>query len=149
LQDCYRNVNLMDIYPTLIDLCNLPEKKLDGKSFKPLLKNPAIEWTPTVTTYNQGNHSVMSEKWHYISYARGVEELYNIENDPMEWTNLVNNGSSATEEVKKKLKLYLPVVNAEVIKSDKGEGSDTDKKSKTPKEVDATLKAKRNLNKLK
>ena len=148
-QECYRNVNLLDIYPTLIDLCNLPEKKLDGKSFKPLLKNPAIEWTPTVTTLNQGNHSVMSEKWHYISYAKGVEELYNLENDPLEWTNLANNGSLETEEVKKKLKIYLPVVNADVIKTDKGEGSDTDKKSNTPKEVDATLKATRNLNKLK
>jgi len=91
----------------------------------------------------------MSEKWHYISYAKGVEELYNLENDPLEWTNLANNGSSETEAVKEKLKLYLPVVNAEVIKTDKGEGSDTDKQSNTPKSPDLTLKSKRILSELK
>ena len=148
-QDCYRNVNLLDIYPTLIELCNLPEKKLDGKSLTPLLKNPAIEWLPTVTTLNQGNHSIMSEKWHYISYAKGVEELYNLENDPLEWTNLANNDSPKTEAVKKKLKQHLPIVNADVIKIDKGEGSDTDKKSNIPKEPDLTLKLKRILSELK
>ena len=148
-QDCFRNVNLIDIYPTLIDLCNLPKKKLDGKSFKPLLENPTKEWTPTVTTLNQGNHSIMSEKWHYITTKRGVEELYKLENDPMEWNNLANIDSPEINSVKKNLRAYVPLVNADVIKTDKGGGSETDKKAGTKKEVDPTLKGRRILKDLK
>jgi len=75
-QDCMRNVNLIDLYPTLIDLCGLPEKKLDGKSFKPLLHDPMLAWLPTITTQGRGNHSVMSDKWHYITRTNGADELY-------------------------------------------------------------------------
>ncbi len=81
-QDCFKNVNLIDLYPTLIDLCNLPKKELDGKSIRPLLINPNKKWAPAVTTYGQGSHSVMSEKWHYIYSKKGTEELYNLENAP-------------------------------------------------------------------
>ncbi|HEU5167758.1 MAG TPA: hypothetical protein VFU29_19565 [Chitinophagaceae bacterium] len=50
----------MDIYPTLISLCNLPEKEgLEAIDITPLLKNPKLQWGhPSVTTYGQGNHSV-------------------------------------------------------------------------------------------
>ena len=111
-QDCVRNVNLIDIYPTLIDLCGLPEKELDGQSIQPLLENPKTEWTPTITTLKQGNHSVMSEKWHYINYNGEMEELYNLENDPMEWNNLANKNTSEIESIKKRMKSYLPDHNA-------------------------------------
>ena len=98
-QDCTRNVNLIDLYPTLVDLCGLPEKELDGTSIKQLLDNPTLEWRPTVTTQDKGNHSVMSERWHYITYARGFEELYDLENDPMEWTNLVQSNPEMASTV--------------------------------------------------
>jgi len=149
MQDCYRNVNLLDIYPTLIDLCNLPKKELDGKSFAPLLINPTQKWGPSVTTLGKGNHSVISEKWHYINRNNNVVELYDIENDPMEWVNLINNKSSEIEAVIKELKSYMPTVNADVVKEYKSVG-DSDKEkfdgSNTP---DLTLKSKRILSKLK
>ena len=87
---CNRTVSLLDIYPTLIDLCSLPAKKgLEGKSVLPLLKDPVAGWSrPAVTTFRQGNHSVRSEKWRYIRYSDGTEELYDHDKDPMEWTNL-------------------------------------------------------------
>lgn len=113
MQNCYRNVNLLDIYPTLIDLCNLPKKELDGKSFAPLLKNPILKWTPTVTTGGKGEHSVMSEKWHYIYGRKQVEELYNIKEDPMEWVNLINKKTAEIEAVLKDLKSYIPVNDAD------------------------------------
>ncbi len=56
----------------------------------PLLENPNIAWPPTVTTQGKGNHFVISERWHYTSYARGLEESYDLDNDPMQWTNLVH-----------------------------------------------------------
>jgi len=44
-QDCSRLVSLMDIYPTLIDLCGLPAKaEIDGRSIAPLLRDPRLPW---------------------------------------------------------------------------------------------------------
>ena len=139
-RECFRNVNLIDIYPTLIDLCGLPEKELDGKSIKPLLEDPDKKWTPTVTTLNRGNHSVMSEKWHYIQYQDGTEELYNLETDPMEWTNLANIDSKETRKVKTTLKSNLPKYNAETVPGRT--------KEKSIKNIDETIKPKRDLLKL-
>ena len=142
-QDCYRNVNLIDLYPTLIDLCNLPSKELDGESIKPLLENPTIKWDPTITTAGKGNHSVMSEKWHYIINSdKEVEELYNFEEDPMEWVNLANQNTPEIESIKKQLQTFLPEYNAKEIPKSKNEKS-------TTRGIDITLKAKRNLAELK
>ncbi len=146
-QDCYRNVNLIDIYPTLIELCNLPKKELDGKSIAPLLKKPGLEWTPTVTTSGKGEHSVMSEKWHYICGRNGAEELYNLEKDPMEWTNLINKKSTETVSVIKKLRSYLPVNDAEPIK-DANNSESVNESAKPPRVPDYTIKSKRILSKL-
>lgn len=146
-QECFRNVNLIDLYPTLIDLCKLPKKELDGKSFASLLKNPTKKWTPTITTSGQNEHSVMSEKWHYIYGRKGVEELYNIENDPMEWTNLIRKNTPEINSIIKKLKAFMPVNDINPLPNDtKG---DTDKEKVNGQgDADTTLKATRNLNKL-
>jgi arylsulfatase A-like enzyme len=107
-----RTVNLMDIYPTLTELCRLPAKKgVEGNSIVPLLKNPSAAWDhPSVTTHGFGNHAVRSEKWRYIRYNDGSEELYDHESDPQEWTNLAKNEKYAA--VKKQLAKALPAVNA-------------------------------------
>ena len=39
-------------------------------------------------TYGLGNHAVRTDRWRYIRYADGTEELYDHENDPNDWTNL-------------------------------------------------------------
>ena len=84
---------LLDIYPTLIDLCGLPKRDdLEGLSLVPQLKDPdAKRERPAITTCNQGNHGIRSERWRYIHYADGSEELYDHQNDPNEWTNLAGN----------------------------------------------------------
>jgi choline-sulfatase len=81
---------LMDIYPTLIDLCGLaPRKDLEGLSLLPQLKQAQTKRTrPAITSHNQGNHGVRSERWRYIRYADGTEELYDHNTDPNEWTNI-------------------------------------------------------------
>jgi arylsulfatase A-like enzyme len=80
---------LLDIYPTLVDLAGLPEKdNLEGVSLTPqILENKKRE-RPAITTHNPGNNSVRSERWRYIRYANGAEELYDHQNDPHEHTNL-------------------------------------------------------------
>ena len=82
--------SLMDVFPTLVDLAGLPEKDgLDGRSLVPLLKNPAAEWDHhAITTYDFSEYSIRTERWRYIRYIDGSEELYDHHNDPEEWTNL-------------------------------------------------------------
>ena len=85
-----RPVSLVDLYPTLVELCGLPARPdLDGLSLVPLLRDPAAERPrPALMTENPGNHAVRSDRWRYIRYADGGEELYDHTVDPHEWTNL-------------------------------------------------------------
>ncbi len=89
-QRCSRPVELLDIYPTLIELAGLPPSDtLEGESLMPLLQDAsAPRFRPAITTHNQGNHTVRSERWRYIRYADSSEELYDLEKDPHEWHNL-------------------------------------------------------------
>lgn len=90
---CAQPAELLDLYPTLVELCGLPRKAgLEGHSLVPQLRDARTPrpW-PAITTHNLGNHSVRSEHWRYIHYAEGSEELYDLRVDPNEWTNLVRN----------------------------------------------------------
>ena len=89
----HRPVELLDMYPTLVEACNLPEKEgLDGESLVSLLLDPdAPRMRPAIITHGPGNHAVRSERYRYIQYANGEEELYDLYDDPNEWTNLVFN----------------------------------------------------------
>jgi iduronate 2-sulfatase len=111
-------VSLIDIYPTLVDLCGLTgdtrknEKgnALDGFSLKPLLQNPlAGEWSgpdAALTAlykwrmkYDPSNesYSLRSRGWRYIRYENGKEELYQVADDPYEWTNLAGRPKYASQ----------------------------------------------------
>lgn len=89
---------LMDIYPTLVDWVGLPDKTgLEGLSLVPQLKDAnASRERPAITTHNPGNNSVRSERWRYIRYANGAEELYDHDNDPDEHHNLAMDPSYKT-----------------------------------------------------
>ncbi len=91
-QRCAQPAELLDIYPTLIDLCQLPARDdLEGISLQPQLKDAnSVRQRPAITSHNQGNHAIRSEKWRYIRYADGSEELYDVAHDPNEWNNVVN-----------------------------------------------------------
>ena len=62
-------------------------------------------------TYMRGNHAVRSERWRYIRYRDGTEELYDHQSDPLEWTNLA--GDSKAAQVTEQLAAWLPKVNVE------------------------------------
>ena len=96
-----RPVNLLDLYPTLVDLAGIEAPdSLDGRSLVPLLRDPERRWQPSVSTYGRGNHSVRSEDFRYIRYADGTEELYDHRVDPMEWTNLAADANYQEEKRK-------------------------------------------------
>jgi arylsulfatase A-like enzyme len=99
---------LIDLYPTLIELCGLPERDgLSGQSLVPLLREPTrTTGRAVITTFDRGNYSVMGERWHYIRYADGSEELYDLQTDPHEWTNLTADTKHAA--MKQSLAAQLP-----------------------------------------
>ncbi|MCD6288340.1 MAG: sulfatase-like hydrolase/transferase, partial [Candidatus Hydrogenedentes bacterium] len=109
---CGQPVNMVDIYPTLIELCGLtPKPELAGRSLVPLLENPQGTWDrPALTTHGRYRHSLRTERWRYIRYEDGSEELYDHYADEMEWYNLADRPEYAS--VKKELIRWLPKVNA-------------------------------------
>jgi hypothetical protein len=88
---CSRPVNLLSLFPTLTALTGLPHKAdNDAPSLLPLLKDPDAAWPHTSTTFLSpaGSFGLSGERWRYIHYANGEEELYDIKSDPHEWKNL-------------------------------------------------------------
>ncbi|WP_325176383.1 sulfatase [Pelagicoccus mobilis] len=106
-------VELLSIYPTLIDLCGLEENsELEGNSVAPLLEDSESEWPhAAITTLFQNNHSVRTKDWRYISYADGSEELYDHRVDSNEWTNLA--GDPEKKAKIEELRKLLPQKNVE------------------------------------
>ncbi len=120
-----RTVSLLDLYPTLLELCRLPANPAnEGRSFVPVLKNSTIRWArPAVTTMGQNQHTVRNERYRYIHYKDGSEELYDHQSDPNEWKNEAKNPAYAA--IKKEMATWLPKVNApETKKSGKGSESE-------------------------
>ena len=103
-----RPVDLMSVYPTLLELAGLKRPGfVEGESIVPLLKNPLAKWhVPALTTWGRGNHAVRSERWRYISYEDGGEELYDHTADPNEWTNLAANAYYAP--IIERLRAWVP-----------------------------------------
>jgi choline-sulfatase len=109
---CTRPAELLDIYPTLVELCDLPQPEgLEGHSLLPQLKDASAprKW-PAITTHNHDNHGVRSEHWRYIRYADGSEELYDMRKDPNEWTNVV--GDEKYADVLREHRQWLPKKSA-------------------------------------
>jgi arylsulfatase A-like enzyme len=86
-------VSLIDMYPTLKELCHLPhDQKLDGVSLAASLKNPsATEDRNVFIPHNEReSYAVVNMDWRYIHYKDGAEELYRAKVDPNEWNNLAD-----------------------------------------------------------
>ena len=82
----------LDIFPTLNELADLePIAAHQGVSLVPLVRNPSTEWDrPAVIEYRKGNAAVRSDRYRYIRYQGGGEELYDHQTDPHEWHNLAD-----------------------------------------------------------
>jgi len=120
---CERTIDFMSMYPTLCDLCGLPTPKhVEGVSIRSLLAKPDAAWDrPARTTFMLNNHAVRTEKWRYIRYHDGGEELYDEVKDPLEWTNLA--GKPEFADLKKQLAKHFPTVNKPAPKGSLGDAS--------------------------
>ena len=88
---CLQPAGLIDLYPTLNELCRLPQPEhLEGRSLAPQLNDTETERPPVLTTFFRGNHAIRSRHWRYIRYADGSQELYDHRSDPHEWHNLAD-----------------------------------------------------------
>ncbi len=108
---CEGVVNLIDMYPTLVELCGLPvNPENEGRSFAPLLRNPTMQWNDaTLTTYQYRNHSLTDGRYRYTWYGSrggGAEELYDHSVDPMEHNNVASDPKN--QAIIAKFKSLLP-----------------------------------------
>lgn len=111
-------VELVDLYPTLAQLCDLPlPKHLEGTSFAPLLQNPDQSWKKAAFSQYlrtgkppHTGRSLRTDRWRYTEWhdvkgkPTGVE-LYDELNDPHETANLANDPTHA--ETVKQLSKHL------------------------------------------
>jgi arylsulfatase A-like enzyme len=105
---CDKPVQLLDIYPTLLDLTGLKaDPAHEGNSLRPLLENPKADWPHMArSSFGPGNVAIISEGYRYIRYNDGSEELYDRKADPHEWHNIANNPEK--KAVLKKHRSQLP-----------------------------------------
>lgn len=107
---CEHPVNLVSLYPTLLELTGLPAKsENDGPSLLPLLVDPARnDWEhPSITYLAQpGSYSISGPRYRLVHYANGEEELYDVHDDPYEWTNRVEDPE--LQNVHKNLQALAP-----------------------------------------
>jgi arylsulfatase A-like enzyme len=99
-----RTVQLLDLYPTLLELCGLPRPPgIEGHSLTPLLRNPQAKWSHpafTVTRYqNKIGKSVRTERWHYVEWDDGKAGamLFDHSRDPLELKNLAGDPAFARQ----------------------------------------------------
>lgn len=101
-------VGLIDIFPTVLDMLRLPTNPENaGRSLRPILaEGGKLPLQPQLSVYGEGNYAVADDRYRYIRYVDGSEELYDHESDPMEWHNLAARSDLAT--VKSRLAAHIP-----------------------------------------
>ena len=84
-------VELVDIYPTLADICRLqPPGYLEGTSVVPLLTDPRRPWKTSAFSclHKAGDRTICNQRYRLIEHPDGQLELYDHESDPAEDHNL-------------------------------------------------------------
>ena len=117
-QSTAQPAELLDIFPTLLDLTGLPaDATQEGQSLVPLLKNPKQDWKhPAITSFGLGNFAIRSARYRFIEYHDGSRELYDLSKDPHEWTNLASNPEYA--DIITEHTAFLPTIQHPVLPGD-------------------------------
>ncbi|MEC9035199.1 MAG: sulfatase [Verrucomicrobiota bacterium] len=105
-------VELVDFHPTLLELCGLQAKSsLQGKSLVPILRDPDSPGKKyAYTVVSRGTklgRSIRTNDWRYAEWGESkMAELYNLKNDPQEYTNLAGKSAFKTQLAKMKQVLF-------------------------------------------
>jgi len=103
-------VELLDLYPTLLDYAKLPKNPLnEGKSLRSFIEGNADDEAIAITTYGKNNHSMINQSYRYIRYEDGSEELYDLSIDPDEKNNIADRPD--LNALKQSLMLQFPEKN--------------------------------------
>lgn len=120
---CNRPVSLVDLFTTLTELSGLPPKAdISSRSLVPLLRDPNADWPHAAITHldNPQNYAISTKRWRYIHYVGGEEELYDIESDPYEWTNLAKDATAEYSTKLAEMRGRVPATFAPVHESQPG-----------------------------
>ena len=101
-------VGLIDLYPTVLDLAGMPKNPANsGQTLMPFLTGQGEKRSPVTSVYGKDNFAVIDERYRYIRYENGEEELYDHMTDPHEWNNL--SSDPAYGDIKRKLAESIPI----------------------------------------
>lgn len=96
---CNSLVELLDLYPTLSNLCELEvPKRLQGKDISKMMSNPKEEVRNAAFSVNGKGFLLREQDWAYIAYGKngkGEEELFDMNKDPKQYTNLAKDPKHA------------------------------------------------------
>ncbi len=87
----------IDLYPTLCELAGLPVPgHCAGVSLVPVLDDPGATVRDSAYTFRgNGAHLLRTDRWAYLRYRGGEEELYDMDADPRQFTNLIDTAGAA------------------------------------------------------
>ena len=110
-------VSLIDLYPTLVDYCDLPKNQTnEGKSFTASFSSPAnAPEDYALCSMSPKDNSVSQGNYRYYRYHDGSEELYDLDKDLHEWHNLALNPE--TQPLREKLRDLLPKTSVKPVSS--------------------------------
>ena len=81
---------LVDLYPTLCELTGIPVPEgVEGRSLLPVLRDPSARVRDVAVAFDRQGQLWRTEDWAYMRYRDGAEELYDMDRDPGQFTNLV------------------------------------------------------------
>ena len=104
------SVSLIDMYPTFVEMCGLPQtkQKLEGTSIASSLATPdkAEDRSVFLPHMHPGEYAIINRDWRYIRYGEDGEELYNLNKDPNEWNSLA--GEKKYAKIKNRLASFAP-----------------------------------------
>jgi arylsulfatase A-like enzyme len=103
---------LIDLYPTLCELAGIePEHALSGNSLVPMLRDPNRNGKPWELSELKDGMSLRTDRYRYSQPGRGnATMLYDLQNDPNEWTNLAGNPGYAEIEARHRA-ILEPLLN--------------------------------------
>lgn len=133
-----KQVSLMDIFPTILEVLDIRDEKLDnqiqGNSLFNVINGeegnscliaeyPIPQLEPfkrkvpefDYSKFNRGLRAIRTDEFKYIWSSNGKDEFYDLTRDPGENSNLINNGLEKIEELKMELKKWVEKNEQQVL----------------------------------